>query len=407
MRKPNKPKPSPNNGSKPAQSVTARDAVSNSSQQTANCDWWRTVTPPIVCGVIGILAATISGSIERHFGLSSKCDELTYEKSNLEQRLQDSQHEKNIAEIDSKNRIDSLKEMCEAKDRKIDDLQRENSEQRLRLDGKDILIEQLRNGIDTRELTSQQAVRSIIQNGIAKTGSGALKEQPVIEVRRKFDVDLTSADRVNSLAATQAYAAQDFSNAVKHAYIVYERVGNVLESSFGKHLFVHRDFQKTIAPIFRIVAEESFARGDFANAVTQSWLAVCLEKPHPNPFTLALNSASLIRSSSYNVGFLTTDIHEAIENMPEKERDNYRNQILSTLCNMGYLQITYTSRDRKKVDAVIDWSRMFGITNPICYKKDGTNDWWSLRWEGFGKYSEYNYTKALEKVWNYRRLRHE
>lgn len=397
MEKPNKPKSSPNNGSKPVQSDAARNAASNSPQQAANGDWWRAVTPAIVCGVIGILAATISGYIERCFGLSSKCDELTYEKSNLEQKLQDSQHERNIAEINSKNRIASLKEMCAVKDRKIDDLQRENLEQRLRLDGKEVLIEQLRNGIGTSDLINQQAILSIIQKGVAKPETGVLKAQPVIHERRKFDIDLTVADRDNSLAATQAYAAQDFSSAVKHAHVVYKRVGNVLERFSGKHLFVHRDFQKTIAPVFRIVAEESFARGDFANAVTQSWVAVCLEMPYPYPFTLALNSASLIRYSSYNIGFMTTGIHEAIMNMPEERRDNYRNQVLSTLCNMGYLQIVFPSRDRKKVDEVIDWSRMLGITNPVCYKKDGTNDLWSFRWEGFGKYSEYNYTKAFEK----------
>ncbi len=396
MKQKSKSKPSLGPHGESVRHEAVREPGSN-RQQEARADLWWKIIAAVICGVVGILSANISGCIERRTSLAARCDELSSGKAGLERQIQDMRHEKNMSEIDTKIRIDSLKEKCAAKDRKIDELQRENSEQRIRLDGKEVLIEQLRNGIGTRAIADQQAVLSMIPNGGVKPKSvGVVTIQPVKTIRRKFDIELTNADRANSLAAIKSYSAHDFSNAVIRAGMVYKRLGEALENSVGKSLFLHRDFQSTIAPVFRIVAEDSFSRGDFINATTQSWLAVCLEKPHPNPFTLALHSASLVRSSSYSIGFMTAGIHESIMAMPDKDRDNYLNQIFSTLSNMGYLQISYISRD-KGIGAIIDWSRMFGVQNPICYKKDGHGDLWSLRWDGFGRYSEYNYTRTIEE----------
>lgn len=366
---------------------------------------WGNVLSAIVVGLVGILATNISGCLERRSALASKYEEVASDNSKLEHQLQNLKHEKNLSEIDTKSRIERLKEDAAAKDRRIAQLQNDNSELRLNLNdkdiiinGKDILIEQLRKGNTTKEIKDQRAAQSAIQGSPTNmTNVGTLQIKPVVSVHKKFDIVLTLADRKNATAATEAYAAQDFSNAVKKARMVYDRIGSTLESGIGKQFFVHRDFQSSIAPVCRIVAEESFARGDYQSAVTQSWLAVCLEHPRPNPFTLALHSAALTRSSSYSIGFMTTGIHEATMNVPEEQRDAYRVQVFSVLCNLGYLQITYPSRDGTSIGKKIDWTQLLGIKQPFCYKKDGSEDLWSLRWEGFGRYSEYNYTKAFEE----------
>ena len=372
-----------------------REAESCVAQNTSRMSW-ETIIASIVCGVIGIALTIFTGFMERRSALSTKCTELSDERATLQREVQSLQHEKVIHDIDTKNCIEHLKEECVTKDNKINELQRENSEYRIRLEGKETLIELLRNGTGTGEIKNQLALRAAIESKSSKP-IDIKTAKPLPHAPRKFDIELKKSDRANSLAAVQFYAAQDFSNAVKKARSVYDRIGKELEGSLGKRVFLRRDFNSIMAPVCRIVAEDSFARGDFANSVTQSWLAVCLEKPCPNPFTLALNSAAQSRSSLYSIGFLTVGIHESIMEQPEEHRNEYRNRILSTLRNMGYLQITFPNKDCTGIGAVIDWMKLSGIEQPFYFKRGERGDLWSMRWEGFGKYSEYNYTKAFEE----------
>lgn len=346
----------------------------------------------------GVILTAVLWYALQHSEVAAKRDELEREKATLEKQVVNLQLEKNNSESEARGQIERLKEANASKDWKINELQRENSEQRIRLEGKEIRIDQLRNEIATIGTKNQQSMYAANSKSATSTNlvCVVVPKQPA-HSPRNFDIDLTIADRANSSAAVQAYAAQDFSNAVKKAHMVYDRIGHTLENMIGKKVFVHRDFQSTMAPVFRIVAEECFARGDFANSVTQSWLAVCLEMPRPNPFTLALNSAALTRSSSYSIGYMTTAIHDSIMRQSDETREEYQKQVYSTLCNMGYLQITYPNRDLTSAGKIIDWQKTFGVPQPLYYRKDGQEDLWSLRWEGFGKYSEYNYTKAFEK----------
>ncbi len=357
---------------------------------------WGSVLTAIACGAIGILVAAVTGVMERRSDLYSKCEELSGQRETLERRVQDLKHEKVVYDLSIKNRIERMEETSAEKDCKINELQRENSEYRIRLDGKETLIELLRNGTGIGKIKNQQDMDAAIKSKIVKPFV-VETAKPLTRAPRKFDIEFTMIDRANSLAAVQLYAAQDFSNAVKKARLVYDRIGKELEGSLGKRVFLHRDFNSIMAPVCRIVAEDSFARGEFENSVTQSWIAVCLEMPRPNPFTLALNSAALTRASSYSTGFMTTAIHECIMKQPAEHRDEYRNRVLSTLRNMGYLQITFPNQDGTRVGKVIDWTQMIGTEQPFYYKRGGQGDLWSLRWEGFGKYSEYNYTKAFEE----------
>lgn len=365
--------------------------------QKGNLAWWPQIIASAVVGVIGILSTSVSGHIERRSTLASKNEQLVNQNVTLERQLHDLQHEKKLSDNNAQSQIERLKEANATKDRKINDLQRENSEQRILLEGKEIRIEQLRNEMATIGIKDQQSMQAVINGESPKPTNlvcVVVQKHPA-HSPRKFDIHLTVADRTNSSAAVQAYATQDFSNAVKKAHMVYDRIGHTLESMVGKKVFVHQDFQPTMAPVFRIVAEESFARGDFANSVSQSWLAVCLEMPRPNPFTLALHSAALTRSSSYSIGYMTSAIHDSIMRQSDETREEYRKQVYSTLCNMGYLQITFPNRDLTGAGEIIDWQKILGIAQPFYYRKDGQGDLWSMRWEGFGRYSEYNYTKAF------------
>ena len=379
--------PTTGNAKRELESCAARNGI----RQT-----WGSVLSSIACGVIGILVATVAGFMERRSDLYSKCEELSGQKETLKRRVQDLQHEKAVYDLNIKNRIERLEETSVEKDVKINDLKRENSEYRIRLEGKETLIELLRKGTGAEEIKNQQDMDDVIKSKVVKP-TVVETTKPLARTPRKFDIEFTKSDRENSLSAVQFYAAQDFSNAVKKARSVYDRIGKALEGAFGKRVFLHRDFNSIMAPVCRIVAEDSFARGDFANSVTQSWLAVCLEKPCPNPFSLALNSAAQSRSSLYSIGFLTVGIQESIMGQPEEHRNEYQNRILSTLRNMGYLQIAFPNKDGTGVGEVIDWMKMSGVQQPFYFKRGDRGDLWSMRWEGFGKYSEYNYTKAFEK----------
>ena len=375
------------------------ESESNSTFECRPCKIpWSNIIAAVIVGLIGVFSTNITDHIKWKTDIAIKCDELSRGKSDVERQLQDLRHEKNLSAISVQDHIERLKNESTSKDRKIEELQRENSEQRIRLEGKEVLIEQLRSCSAAKIIKDPKVMTSEIMDTSTRPIVIVAGERTFTpSVSRKFDIELSTADIGHARAATIAYAAHDFSNAVRQARVIYGRIGCTLESKIGKPLFVHTEFASVISPVCRIIAEDSFSCGDFASAVTQSWLAVCLERPHPKPFTLALHSAAHIRSSSYAEGFLTGAIHDFINRQAKENRDEYRRQILSKLCQLGYLQIAYPNHDATDVGDIIDWGKLMGIEQPFRYRKEGQADLWSLRWEGFGRYSEYNYSKAFRK----------